>query len=276
MDTNGLLQKHWVAVASRFALDALVFVIAFVVGTYLRLSEEWVTWLVSYWPGILFGSLVFSCTCYIFGLYSPQSANQEMFKRSLTLAFCMAVAVGLMLGVFYIKFSTRIGRGVMLPSSVIAYLGIFIHHALLVRRLQIYRERVAFIVTSPFDESETGMFEALGARNLQLAGLVVDNNYRPTGAMKVLGSVEELPQIVQRENLSRVLCTNSSITDPTLYRHFCQLRYSGVPVMPLIGLCEEVYQSIPLELVTPEWLTSIFVVRCGSRPHTNRSSLSAP
>ena len=24
--------------------------------------------------------------------------------------------------------------------------------------------------------------------------------------------------------------------------------------MPLIGLCEEVYQSIPLELVTPEWL----------------------
>ena len=39
MDTNGILQKHWVTVAARFALDALIFALAFVLGTYLRLGE---------------------------------------------------------------------------------------------------------------------------------------------------------------------------------------------------------------------------------------------
>ena len=197
---------------------------------------------------------MFACACYVFGLYSPQSANQEMFKRSLTLAFCLSVAIALMLGIFYLKFSTRIGRGVMLRSGLITYLGVFIHHSLLLRRLRNYRERVAFIVTSAFDESETGVFQALGSRNLELAGLVIDNGFQPTGSLKVLGCVEDLPAIVRRENLGRVLCTNTSITDPTLYRHFCKLRYSGIPVMPLIGLCEEVYQCVPLELVSPEWL----------------------
>lgn len=254
MQTNGILQKHWMTVTARFALDAIIFVLAFVLGTYLRLGEEWTNWLMSYWPGIVIGAVIFSCAVYIFGLYSPQSANQQMFKRSLTLGICLAGAIGLMLAIFYLKFSTRIGRGVMLRSGLITYLGVFIHHALLLRRLQVYRERVVFIVTSAFDESETGMFQALGSRNLELAGLVVDNDYKPTGALKVLGSVRDLPQIVEREGLGRVLCTNKSITDPTLYRHFCQLRYSGVPVMPLIGLCEDVYQCIPLELVTPEWL----------------------
>ena len=254
MDANGILQKHWMAVASRFALDAVIFVLAFVLGTYHRLGDESTIWLMSYWPGILIGSMVFACACYTFGLYSPQNANQEMFKRSLTLAFCVSVAIALMLGIFYLKFSTRIGRGVMLRSGAITYLGVFIHHALLVRRLRFYRERVAFIVTSVFDESETGMFEALGSRNLELVGLVTDNDYQPRGTMKVLGRVQDLPTIVERENLVRVLCTNTSIKDPTLYRHFCQLRYSGIPVMPLIGLCEEVYQCVPLELVSPEWL----------------------
>jgi exopolysaccharide biosynthesis polyprenyl glycosylphosphotransferase len=51
-----------------------------------------------------------------------------------------------------------------------------------------------------------------------------------------------------------VLCTNKSISDPAMCSKFCQLRYSGVTVMPLISLCEEVCQSAPLELITPEWL----------------------
>jgi exopolysaccharide biosynthesis polyprenyl glycosylphosphotransferase len=42
--------------------------------------------------------------------------------------------------------------------------------------------------------------------------------------------------------------------DTTLTRHFCKLRYSGISVMPLIALCEEVEQYVPLELISSEWL----------------------
>jgi exopolysaccharide biosynthesis polyprenyl glycosylphosphotransferase len=72
--------------------------------------------------------------------------------------------------------------------------------------------------------------------------------------MKVLGRVSSLSEIVRRENVSRILCTNKSIIDPTMCRQFCELRYSGVTVMPLISLFEEVHQLVPLELISPEWL----------------------
>ncbi|HEY2341719.1 MAG TPA: sugar transferase, partial [Chthoniobacteraceae bacterium] len=35
---------------------------------------------------------------------------------------------------------------------------------------------------------------------------------------------------------------------------FCKLRYSGITVVPLIILCEEIEQYVPLELVSHEWL----------------------
>jgi exopolysaccharide biosynthesis polyprenyl glycosylphosphotransferase len=62
--------------------------------------------------------------------------------------------------------------------------------------------------------------------------------------------------IVKAERISRILCTGKSLRDVSLLKRFCELRYSGVSVMPLISLCEEVDQYVPLELLTPEWLLS--------------------
>ena len=72
--------------------------------------------------------------------------------------------------------------------------------------------------------------------------------------MNVLGHCKDLLEIVRRERISRLLCTGKSLRDTTLLKRFCELRYSGVSVMPLITLCEEVDQYVPLELLTPEWL----------------------
>ncbi len=70
----------------------------------------------------------------------------------------------------------------------------------------------------------------------------------------MLGHVDDLATIVHREKISRVLCTNYSLKDGTLTRHFCKLRYSGISVMPLVSLCEEIEQYVPLELISSEWL----------------------
>src|SRR5204862_5078940 len=78
--------------------------------------------------------------------------------------------------------------------------------------------------------------------------------YKPTGEIRVLGSVSELHEIARRNDLDRILCTNQSISDPNLCQRFCQLRYSGITVMPLISLFEEICQCIPVELITPDWL----------------------
>jgi exopolysaccharide biosynthesis polyprenyl glycosylphosphotransferase len=109
-------------------------------------------------------------------------------------------------------------------------------------------------VTSAFDEAETRLFAYFAGHNLEFAGIVAFNGYQPHGGARVLGRMEELATIVQREKIGRVLCTSKSLNDAALIRHFCKLRYSGVSVMPLVNLCEEVEQCVPLELINSEWL----------------------
>jgi exopolysaccharide biosynthesis polyprenyl glycosylphosphotransferase len=240
-----------------FAIDAILFASAFLVGISIRFADEWNLLLSGtefYWPAITLGAVVFPCICYTCGLYSPSGGSQHVFKRALILALCLGLAMGFMVTGFYIKFSSRIGRGAMLISGFIAYFTLLAHHCLLLRWLLTYRERVAFVVSSAFDEMEIQLNQGLWSRRLVLVGLVRDEGFQPSGSLPLLGDVGKLPEIVQRENIARVLCTNKNIRDPGLYREFCALRYSGVTVMPLIHLCEEVHQNVPLELVTPEWL----------------------
>ena len=255
MNSNGITEKHWLNVSVRFLTDALLFCIAFVLGTEFRLGAVAIEKeLIEYLPSIIWTSLFFPCAIYICGLYSPHSSNQTPLKRLLTVAICFLLALGFMMGLFYINFSGRVGRGVMIISIALAYLFALLHHLFLHYHWKNYRERVALIVSCPFDEAETTLLESFIARHLQLVGIIHYDNYNPTNTAKVLGPASKIAEIVQSHKISRVLCTENSMTDPALCREFCKLRYSGVTVMPLINLCEEVYQSVPLELISPQWL----------------------
>ena len=263
MDSNGILQKHWLHVSYHFALDVLLVVLTFVNVTGFRFHpEDFLTQLFLYWPGIVMGAIIFACAAYAMGLYSTQTLNHSLFKRSLMLIACLAIAVCVMLAVFYINFSTRIGRGVMLGSSLCAYGMVFLHHLVIWNRLVNFRERVAFVVTSEYDDSELQHLMEYGHPSIELVGLVHSEDYIPVCRVPVLGKVSDLPQIARDSQLGRVLCTSKAIHNTSLYREFCQLRYSGVTVMPLIGLFEEVHQIVPIELITPEWMMS-----ASSSPH---------
>src|SRR6185295_12135230 len=102
----------------------------------------------------------------------------------------------------------RIGRGALFMGSAIAYCSILIHHGLLLRRQQTYRERVAFIVSSDFDEAEIAINQGLWHRHLLLVGVVHDDSYIPADRSQLLGHVRDLPDIVRSENIHRVLCTS--------------------------------------------------------------------
>ena len=251
---NNASSKYWLWVFRHFFLDVTAFALAFSIGISLRLPHNWAEALTMYWPGILVGAAVFACVVYVCGLYSLHSHNQKAFTRYTLLLLALILAIAPMLGLFYLNFSTRIGRGAMLISASLAYLVVLLHHALLHRKFRSYRERVALIVTSDEDEQEARLLNDLGGHYLNLVGVIHYENYRPRSRLPVLGSVGELPEIVARNNLERVLCTNKSILDPNMCRRFCQLRYSGVGVVPIIGVFEEMCQCVPLPLITPEWL----------------------
>ncbi|RYD79569.1 MAG: exopolysaccharide biosynthesis polyprenyl glycosylphosphotransferase [Verrucomicrobiaceae bacterium] len=177
-----------------------------------------------------------------------------MYHRSLVLGGLVLVAVLVLIGATYGTFAKPLGRGVVLLGALAAYLSALAHHVSLLYGLRSSRERVAYLVTSAFDEAETQIFADFGGRNLELVGIVTGGGYQPKDLTRVLGTIDELATLVRRERIDRVLCTHKSLNDPKLTRHFCQLRYSGITVMPLIILCEEIEQFVPIELVSPEWL----------------------
>lgn len=185
-----------------------------------------------------------------------------MTRRAIVLGICLIGTLLLVIPLFYLKKSTSIGRGVFGISVAMVDCTILIQHGFLLRSLRNYRERVAFIMTCTFDELEARFFQSLGTQNMELAGLIHYDNYQPIGEMCVLGKVSDLQDIIRRENIHRVLCTSKSISDPAMCKAFCELRYSGVQVMPRASVFEEVHQLVPLELITPEWLLA-----ASAQPH---------
>ncbi len=109
-------------------------------------------------------------------------------------------------------------------------------------------------MSSGFDEGETHIFSDIGLNHIDFVGIIAGLGYEPTGRQRLLGKTEEIAEIVRRERIDRVLVTGKSLANNALSRLFCKLRYSGITVMPLIIMCEELDQHVPLELVSPEWL----------------------
>jgi len=263
MNVNGILRQHWLHVAYHFVLDAVIFAASFIVCANLVEDPDLLAGkLLGYVPGIALGAFVLPCLVYIFGLYSPLSYKQKVLARAVIIAVCVGVAGLAMAALSYVNRSTAIGRGVALYAFPCAYFLALLHHGFLLRALRRHKERVAFIMTCTFDELEARFFQSLGTENMELVGLIHYDDYKPIGEMKILGKVSDLQEIVRREDIHRVLCTSKSISDPAMCKAFCELRYSGVQVMPLISLFEEVHQLVPLELITPEWLLT-----ASAQPH---------
>ncbi len=181
MNTNGVFRKHWFHVSSHFATDALLFAIAFVVAMLLRFGGESAGSLWAHWPSFVLGGFVFSSTTYIAGLYSTHSAGRGMFVRSLMLFVCVLAAVLFVIGGTYLNSARPLGRGVMLLAAIASYAATLLHHIVILHGLRNSKERVAYVVSSAFDEAETRLFASFGGRNLEFAGIVVYGSYQPTG-----------------------------------------------------------------------------------------------
>lgn len=253
MKVNGTCGNHWYRVFIHCATDALAIGICFFLASQLRLGDGlealWV-----YWPGILLGAIVYPSAAYACGLYSPRENHELGHNRLAVLLLCYAGSLLAMVILFYLQFSFRIGRGVMLLSIPLALAVILFHHHLIWRRLNSYSDRVALIVASAADERELALIEVLGSSYIEVVGVICDPDYHYEGPLPTLGSTVEMIAIVHKHNIFRVISTDRVFHEGSLCRAFCSLRYSGVTVMPLIGLCEEAHHCVPLELVTPNWL----------------------
>ncbi len=265
MNSNGLLKKHWFQVTLHFLLDAGFFVFGIVAGAYavdllarrglIVYPDYYVGDVIEkYWFHIISSALAFSASIYIGGLYTSHGVNRSARRRFFLLGTCLVFALATMVAMSYFSEARPLGRiPLAVGGGIIGLLG-FVHHGYLLYALKAAKERVAYIITCSFDEGEMRIFSDIGLQHFDFVGTVTALGYVPTFATKVLGNADELEKLARELKLDRILVTNKALTNSALCKRFCQLRYSGVTVIPLITVCEELDQHVPLELITPEWL----------------------
>jgi exopolysaccharide biosynthesis polyprenyl glycosylphosphotransferase len=254
MSSNGIVERHWFRVGTHFLTDTAIYVGLFALATFLRLGAGWEHSVAQYFWALLPGALTFSCAIYICGLYAPRPGKRSLFGRGFAVLCCLAFSLLVMLALFYLNYSSRVGRGVMMIGVPSIFAGVMVHHMLLAICVRRARPRVALIVRNPDQEREGVLLCNACSEEMELVGAISYGDYTPGPGLRHLGSAEDIKDISQREQLDRVLCSQCVFSEPGMHRQFWKLRYSGVMVMPLVSLCEEVLQAVPLELVNSDWL----------------------
>lgn len=261
MNSNGLVETHWVRVLSCFLLDCTLFVLAFVVAMLVHVPWDWLDHLERGAPALLIGAICVGSFSYLIGLYTTNgAAPRRSLMRLITMVlFYTGIALGgamlIMVLSFYINFSSRIGRGIIVGGLPLALLLLSVHHLLIWRSLlRHYSARICLVINSGRDAAVSPLLLALKDRSLEIVGVVTGSSSPVELPWPVLGRVEDLADLVHQHRLDRVICTSETLSDNSLRNQFSTLRYSGTTVMTLLNLCEELFQCAPIPLVTPPWL----------------------
>ncbi len=254
MISNRLEERHWVNVTIRYATDLVLVLLGYLTAFIIRFPGEWPEKFLRYWPSIVIGALFLSSARYIVGHYSRPQVRINLLRRALMLAGIVLLASVVVLGASYAQLVSPLGRGVTVLSIGFVFLYVYAYQVAWQHWYGLNRIRVALLVGTEQDENEARAVIEDCKGYFHIVGVVTYKEYEVFGDLCLLGNVLEIAEIAKKAKLDRILCSNSAMGETTLFQKFCQLRYMGVAVMPIIGIYEEFHQFCPTNLVTPEWL----------------------
>ncbi|MDZ4287112.1 MAG: exopolysaccharide biosynthesis polyprenyl glycosylphosphotransferase [Prosthecobacter sp.] len=244
-------KSHSISIARRASRDVFLWVLCFLVANYVRFEEFFK--LNNYLLSVGMGALGLVVTAYIFGMYSVESrGGSRFFAHGLlfTTAFLIALLVVTIVG--YVDFGTRVGRGFMALAVSMAYPLLLLHHWAMFNKHRLAPERVAFVAESLNEMAEYQRIKELDPRGIEIVGRIDISGAPSQGDL--LGRIKHVSRLISRHKIDRIVFPDARLDDEQARSYLRQLRYSGKTCTPLISLCEEYLQYVPLHLVTTEWL----------------------
>lgn len=242
---------HCISIARRAGRDVLLLALSFLIANYARFHGFFQ--MESYGVAIGAGAVSLVVASYIFGLYSVESRGRSrFFSHGLMFSAAFLASVIVITFIGYVDFSSRIGRGFMAFGVSMAYPALLIHHWAMFNKHRFAPERVVFLAESLTEMVEYQRIKELRPRGIEIVGRIDISGAPPSGDL--LGRVKHIRTLVNRHRIDRVVFPDARLDDERARPFLRQLRYSGMACTPLIALCEEYLQYVPLHLVTTEWL----------------------
>ena len=243
--------------------DWLIIVLAQLAAVFLRLGFEiGQEYLLDNWGSLAGAVLVYMLVFYAGGMYEPPTRSRRVDFDFLPLVVT-SIAAGITGLVLYARPQMTIGRGIWAISSVLILLLAYALRRLfmsLVRR-GFFLKRAMVLCDHPdraadllrlLKENPSSLYSVAG---LAICGAVPTSAY--AGSAPVLGSADDLGQLVAANDISVLLLSVSPMRSHELLSRLRPLRYAGVEIMDYVSLSEELAQEIPLAHINDEWLMTV-------------------
>ena len=243
--------------------DWTIIVLAQLAAVFLRLGFEiGQEYLLDNWGSLVGAVLVYMLVFYAGGMYEPPTRSRRVDFDFLPLVVT-SIAAGITGLVLYARPQMTIGRGIWAISSVLILLLAYALRRLfmsLVRR-GFFLKRAMVLCDHPdraadllrlLKENPSSLYSVAG---LAICGAVPTSAY--AGSAPVLGSADDLGQLVAANDISVLLLSVSPMRSHELLSRLRPLRYAGVEIMDYVSLSEELAQEIPLAHINDEWLMTV-------------------
>ncbi len=236
-------------------------VLSFVLAASLRFETWLPKMLLNYMPAIILAAGTSGAMLYISGLYSLYAPRRKRFIQHGLIVVAIIIGLLAVLGYGSIDFSARVGRGVLMISVPLIVVFVFAHHLFFFRRGGRYRERLACLVSSDLHQQEAGLIQGVEQEHTEFVGVIALGGYSVDGGLPCVGGFDDIESVVRSREINCLLCPPGSLDRGDVMQKVRRLRYSGVNVFSLVDMCEDLFQAVPLRLVTSDWL-----LHCSGQP----------
>jgi len=244
--------------------DWLIIVLAQVAAVFLRLGgDDGLQYLLENWGSLTSAVGIYMLVFYAGGMYEPPTRSRRVDFDFLPLVVT-AIAAGITGLLLYTRPQMTLGRGIWAISSVLilwlAY-GLRQLFLLLVRRGLFLKQAILLCDHQDRAADLLSLLKTNASSMYSVSGLVTCGSV-PTSTcvekgLPVLGTAENLAQIVDEHDISVILLSVSPMRSHELLSQLRPLRYAGVEIMDYISLSEELAQEIPLAHINDEWLMTV-------------------
>ncbi len=255
------LRPTWRTVAL-VVCEGLLIVGAVVLAAWIRLGRdeaEYVMWLDRGFLKALVIAAVCQISLYYADLYDLRrlADHRELFVRTLN---ALGVASLVLAGLYYWFGALIIGRGVFVLSAILI-VGLIIGWRYAFAWLSGHagpKERLLIVGTNP---AAVRLAEELLARQADLGvaicGFVDPDPAQvgvPLAGLSVIGTVKDIPAIVARDNVDRVVVSLRDARGKLSMDELLSMRMAGVSFAQLPTVYEQYTGKIAVENLRPSWL----------------------
>ncbi len=242
-----------------FLLDAIVVLAAVVVAAMIRLgpTDGW-HYVLEHMLTLSGSAAVFLLVFYAGGLYERQVIMRRgIFFRLPVIVVAIAVMIVILL--FYARFKLNIGRGILMLASVIILIGLWgvrwlfrcgIGYGLFLKKA---------LVLGDAHEAQASieLIKKAGESGYALYGVVTCSHGEPGRfvlGVPVLGGLDTIRDFVDAYDIETLIVSTSRVEEFSLLKVLRPLRYAGVEILDYVALHEDLAQAIPVDHIDDEWL----------------------